>query len=177
MSDDTTTGALGFGVLLLLLLFYLGLIALSVYMYVRVARKAGYSGWWAAALFVPVANIVVMIMFAFVEWPIEREVKALRAARAGGFGHAAYAAVGAGGYSQPQLGQGQFGQSRFGQVAPPASQFGHSPTAGQFGAPTQSGYGPDPLPPQPVFGRPETADTPDQPEQKGDEPPSPYGAP
>jgi hypothetical protein len=176
VSDDTT-GALGLGALGMLLFFYLGAIAFSVYVYVRIARKAGYSGWWAAVLFVPVANLVVMVMFAFVEWPIERELKTVRAARAGAFGPQGLVALGSGG-------SGGYAQSQFGQVSAPRSQFGQiSPHAGQFAAPAnpQSGYGPDPLPSQPVFGRPDASgagDAAETPEQMRDaEPPSPYGAP
>jgi hypothetical protein len=179
VSDDTT-GALGLGALGMLLFFYLGAIAFSVYIYVRIARKAGYSGWWAAVLFVPVANLVVMVMFAFVEWPIERELKTVRAARAGAFGAQGIAALGSGGSGG--FAQGQFGQSQFGQVSAPRSQFGQiSPPTGQFAPPaaSQSGYGPDPLPSQPVFGRPDAPGAPgaaEQRDQKPDEPPSPYGA-
>ena len=46
---------------------------------VKVANKAGYSGWWVLALLVPIANVVVLLVFAFSEWPVTREVKALRA--------------------------------------------------------------------------------------------------
>jgi hypothetical protein len=46
---------------------------------VKVANKAGYSGWWVLAMLVPIANVVVLLVFAFSEWPVVREVKALRA--------------------------------------------------------------------------------------------------
>lgn len=140
--EDQSGAVLGAGLLIGLLLFYVAIIVFSVYLYVRVARKAGYSGWWAAMMFVPLGNIVVMIMFALVEWPIEREVKALRARTASGYGQSASAAPPPlpGRFGQPAVGPGQ------GFAAPHgiSSGFAHGP-----------GYGTDPLPSQPVFGRPE----------------------
>ncbi|WP_034622859.1 hypothetical protein [Cellulomonas sp. URHE0023] len=72
---------LAFGLIAVMVLFYAALIAFGVYCYVRIARKAGYSGWYAALCFVPVANLVVMIMFVFKEWPIEAELRLLRSAQ------------------------------------------------------------------------------------------------
>ena len=34
-----------------------------------VARRAGFSAWWALALFVPVANIIILWLFAYAKWP------------------------------------------------------------------------------------------------------------
>jgi len=45
----------------------------------KIATKAGYPGVMSLWLLVPFANFIVIILFAFSEWPIEREVKALRA--------------------------------------------------------------------------------------------------
>ena len=50
----------------------------------RIAVKAGYSGPLSLLLLIPGANLVILILFAFTEWPIERELAALRAG-VGGF--------------------------------------------------------------------------------------------
>ncbi len=50
--------------------------------YVTIIRKAGYSGWWALVLLVPVANLVMIVVFAFSEWPVTRELEMARAALA-----------------------------------------------------------------------------------------------
>ena len=50
--------------------------------YVTIVRKAGYSGWWALVLLVPVVNLVMIVVFAFSEWPVTRELTAARAALA-----------------------------------------------------------------------------------------------
>jgi hypothetical protein len=46
-----------------------------------IAKKAGYH--WAVGLLmaIPVVNVVVPIVFAFVEWPVLRELRELRALR------------------------------------------------------------------------------------------------
>lgn len=59
----------------LMSVLYIALIVFGVYMYMRIARKAGWTLWHGLLLLVPVANIVFMIMFAFVEWPIERRLR------------------------------------------------------------------------------------------------------
>ena len=35
----------------------------------KVISKAGYSGWWCLIWFVPLANIVMLWVFAFADWP------------------------------------------------------------------------------------------------------------
>lgn len=47
----------------------LGLLALMIWFYWRIARRAGYAGWWALLMLVPVVNIIVLWLFAFAEWP------------------------------------------------------------------------------------------------------------
>lgn len=126
MSEEIGAGAAGMAVIAVMLLFYLAVFAFTVVVYVRIARKAGYAGWYVALAFVPAANVVVLIMFAFTEWPIERELRAARAAAQGGY--------------RP------LPPSGYGYGAVPASPF-------PGGAPAVAA-GPAPLPSQPVFGRP-----------------------
>jgi hypothetical protein len=38
----------------------------------RIVSKAGYSALWALLLFVPLVNVVALLVFAFSEWPLER---------------------------------------------------------------------------------------------------------
>ena len=53
--------------------FYVVMFVASVYVTARIARKAGFSGWWALAAFVPFVNFAVIVAFAFVQWPLERK--------------------------------------------------------------------------------------------------------
>jgi len=40
--------------------------------------KAGYSGWYAILMFVPIANLVGIFLLAFGDWPVLRELRKLR---------------------------------------------------------------------------------------------------
>jgi hypothetical protein len=44
-------------------------VALLNWPHVRIVRKAGYSGWWATILLIPLVNIVMIWVFAFADWP------------------------------------------------------------------------------------------------------------
>jgi uncharacterized membrane protein YhaH (DUF805 family) len=45
----------------------------------QVLRKAGYSGWWVLMGFIPVAGLVMFLVFAFSRWPVQDAAE--RAAR------------------------------------------------------------------------------------------------
>jgi len=36
---------------------------------VKILQKAGYSGWWSLLTILPLANIIVLWVFAFARWP------------------------------------------------------------------------------------------------------------
>ena len=38
---------------------------------VKILHKAGYSGWWIIASFIPLVNIIMYWVFAFARWPLE----------------------------------------------------------------------------------------------------------
>lgn len=57
---------------LLQLLPLIVIVAPTLWMSVRILHKAGYSGWWSLLLMVPIANIVMMWVFAFADWPALR---------------------------------------------------------------------------------------------------------
>jgi predicted PurR-regulated permease PerM len=35
----------------------------------RILHKAGFSRWWAIAMYIPLVNLFVIYVFAFVKWP------------------------------------------------------------------------------------------------------------
>ncbi len=39
----------------------------------KVAEKAGFDGWWGLILLVPVVNIIMIWVFAFSPWPLQRD--------------------------------------------------------------------------------------------------------
>jgi hypothetical protein len=69
--------------------------------YIKIITKAGYSGWWVLILLVPIANIVMLLVFAYKEWPIQRELAELR-----GWANQ----IQRGGQGQPSAGQSGYGQ-------------------------------------------------------------------
>ena len=79
MDNSDTAAAFGVGLVIVWILVMLVSIAFGVYLYTRVAKKAGWPAAYGLLMFVPIANIVFMLMFAFTKWPIEAEVEALRA--------------------------------------------------------------------------------------------------
>ena len=85
MDNSDTAGAAfavfaGFGVLwLFVMLVGLAMFAFEIYMYMQIARKAGWPGTYALFLLIPGAGLVLVIMMAFTDWPIHRELAALRA--------------------------------------------------------------------------------------------------
>ena len=60
MDDSNVAGAL-IGIVIVLVVFVIPL--------VKIIRKAGYSGWWILIWLVPLANIVMLWVFAFADWP------------------------------------------------------------------------------------------------------------
>ena len=44
----------------------------------KIFQRSGHPGALSLLMLVPVVNLVIILWFAFAEWPIERELKALR---------------------------------------------------------------------------------------------------
>lgn len=155
---DQSSPMPGFAIFLLLL-FYVAIIAFAVYCYVRVARKAGYSGWYAALCFVPVANLVVLLIFVFQEWPIERELRELRAMTGRYPQQGGYPAA-PGGYPAPQ----SYGITAA-PIPPWEQQRPGVSTDPRFAQPPASPYDQGPVTPPPPY------------DQGPGTPPPPYGPP
>jgi hypothetical protein len=77
LAATTTSGAAGAA--LVVVVVYLAIVVVSIIAAVRIVSKAGYSGWWVLITIVPIVNFVMLLVFAFSEWPVLREVKMLRA--------------------------------------------------------------------------------------------------
>lgn len=96
MTSSSTSNATA--VLSALIVLWAVLLIVYVWAYVRIIRRAGYSGWWILIALVPLVNVVMFLVFAFKEWPIQRELAMLRMQLAG-----------RGGYQQPGYGYPQSG--------------------------------------------------------------------
>jgi hypothetical protein len=70
----------GIATLVMTVLGLLGLI-LGIIIWWRIFSKAGYSGLLGLLMFVPLANLIVLLVLAFGTWPIEEEVQRLRGSR------------------------------------------------------------------------------------------------
>jgi len=58
--------------LLLLILVVFLVLVLPYLIFSPVARKSGFSKWWSLTMILPIVNVVVIWIFAFIEWPNER---------------------------------------------------------------------------------------------------------
>jgi hypothetical protein len=47
------------------------IILVPLFIFRPIAKKAGYSGWWALAMLIPLVNIIIIWVFAFSKWPAE----------------------------------------------------------------------------------------------------------
>src|SRR5688572_12137088 len=64
--------------LLFMIILALGFAVLALFIWGSIFKKAGYSFWMGLLMFVPIANFIWLIVFAFSKWPIHQELEALR---------------------------------------------------------------------------------------------------
>ena len=64
---------LGFLPLLLILFFFIP----ALIGWIRIFSRVGWPAWLGVLLFVPVVNLVVFLLFAFKEWPIEQRLRSV----------------------------------------------------------------------------------------------------
>ncbi len=135
LSAATRTGG---GALLIELIF----LVVAIVAAVKILPKAGYSAWFALLLLIPLVGFVMILVFAFADWPIDKE---LRHYRQGGY------RPGQGGYPEPPWpGQASPGYESGGPHSRPD---GWPPPPGGLAPPAPSGStppwpgGPMPLPP------------------------------
>lgn len=75
LNDALTSFGLIFGII--------GIVSiiLAIVIWWRIFSKAGYSGALGLLMLVPIANLVMILILAFGEWPIQAELKQLRMMR------------------------------------------------------------------------------------------------
>jgi hypothetical protein len=76
-TSTVNTGALT-SIILSSVIFSLVAIIFAVVIYWRIFAKAGYSGALGLLMLVPIANIIMLCILAFGEWPIYKELNYLR---------------------------------------------------------------------------------------------------
>jgi len=69
-----------FGAVFFILIMFMALVivAVKVLIFCKIFSKAGFSWALGLLMLVPVANIVMLFVLAFAEWPIQRELRSLR---------------------------------------------------------------------------------------------------
>jgi uncharacterized membrane protein YhaH (DUF805 family) len=60
---------------LIWMLICLALLILGLVVNWKIAQKAGFSGAASLLMLIPLVNVIVLIYFAFTEWPIERALR------------------------------------------------------------------------------------------------------
>ncbi|MET0863655.1 MAG: hypothetical protein ABWZ98_04925 [Nakamurella sp.] len=77
-NDDTVNNVLSAGAVTALIIAGIAIWLVFVIAYIKIISRAGYSGWWVLIILVPVVNIIMLLIFAYKEWPIQRELRELR---------------------------------------------------------------------------------------------------
>ena len=78
-TDQLTAAVASFG----LIAGIIGIVSIvfAVIVWWRIFSKAGYNGALSLLMFVPIANLVMILILAFAEWPIYAELNQLRMMR------------------------------------------------------------------------------------------------
>ncbi len=83
MNSEAAMGlGIGLAVLFVWLMIVLGMLALIGTIAWKITARTGYPGPLGLLYFIPLANLVFLIVLAFSEWPIQRELKELKASKA-----------------------------------------------------------------------------------------------
>ena len=61
------------------LIIVLIMLAIFVVPYVKIIKKAGYSGWWVLVVFIPLINLIMLWVFALARWPVEERAAGIGA--------------------------------------------------------------------------------------------------
>ena len=54
------------------------IIAVKILVFCKIFSKAGYSWALGLLMLVPIANIIMLFVLAFAEWPIQRELRSYK---------------------------------------------------------------------------------------------------
>jgi UPF0716 family protein affecting phage T7 exclusion len=54
------------------------IVAVKVLIFCKIFSKAGFSWALGLLILVPIANIVMLFVLAFAEWPVQRELRSFR---------------------------------------------------------------------------------------------------
>jgi uncharacterized membrane protein len=72
---------MGLGMSLLSCVVGLIVLVIAAWVWWRILAKTGYGGALGLLMLVPIANLVLLLVLAFGEWPVEKEVHRLQGGR------------------------------------------------------------------------------------------------
>lgn len=80
-SGSEAVPMVGVALMLFFLLIALLIMILMVWVYCRIFSKTGFCWALGLLMFVPIANIIMLFVLAFADWPILRELRQLKQQR------------------------------------------------------------------------------------------------
>lgn len=76
--DNDVLAVLGPLVALFFALFVFACFAFAIWVWMRIVGRTGHNQWLGLLMVVPLANLILILILAFGEWPIHREIEMLR---------------------------------------------------------------------------------------------------
>ena len=77
--EELIAGGIGFGLLLVSVTVLLGILVFSIVVAWQITARTGYPGVLGLLLFLPLANVVFLLVLAFGDWPIQKRLRRLEA--------------------------------------------------------------------------------------------------
>ena len=78
-TTPTMDPAVAAGIGIIGLIFWLIMITLSIIIFCKIFSKTGYGWAMGLLMLIPIANFIMLLVLAFSEWPIQKELRALKA--------------------------------------------------------------------------------------------------
>ena len=88
MEDQAAVGAL-FAIMssLIFMLIMLAFVVFGIFIWWKIFAKTGQSGALSLLMLIPVVNFIMILILAFSEWPVEKELKLLKSSSGSGNGY------------------------------------------------------------------------------------------
>ena len=66
------------GMGIVMMIFSLVMITITIFAFCKIFSKAGYHWAMGLIMFIPVGNLIMLLILAFGDWPILKELRALK---------------------------------------------------------------------------------------------------
>jgi hypothetical protein len=78
MQQPTGVDSMGMAGFVCMFLCIAASVCLAIFVWGTIFKKAGYSFWMALLMLIPIVNLIRILVFAFSEWPIHKELSMFR---------------------------------------------------------------------------------------------------